>query len=335
MTHQTVDFTPPTDSLLRKPRLDHVVEFPLLGVGLRVETNSVYVRELLEQTFGMWRGVPDELVVRRDDPFRIRVIVTDGSEREPEGGRPALRYILYDDARYIVHTPGSVAMVDPERGDAAAYITAELASHRSFFRHSVLEAIGLSLAAHHDRHPIHASAVGRGDHVILLAGASGVGKSTLAYMAHSAGLDVLSDDTVWVQLHPEIRLWGWTRRIHLTPESERFFPELAALEPRQTDSTGKLVVELDPGGKARSFVRREGTVCIIERGGKSPSIERLERDDLIRALSTHLTQGYDRYPERLDATVHALARNGGWRLTLNDDPRNALPALLKLVDENR
>jgi len=335
MTNPTVDFTPAADSLLRKPRLDHVTEFPLLGVGLRLETNSAYVRDLAEETFAMWRAVPAELVGRRENPFRIRMVITEGSEREPANGQPALRYILYDDARYLVHTPGSVAMVDPDRGEAAAYMTAELASHRSLFRHSVLEAIGLSLVAHHDRHPIHASAVGRDDHVVLLAGASGVGKSTLAYMAHATGLDVLSDDTVWVQLDPDTRLWGWTRRVHLTPESQRFFPELQTLERSETDSTGKLVINLDRTEGPKSFVRREGTVCILERGAKTPSLERVDSGELARALSTHLTQGYDRYPERLEAAVRALARNGGWRLRLSDDPRDAMPVLLKLVDENR
>lgn len=332
MTHPVVDFTPPTDSLLRNPRLDHVAELPLLGVALRFETNSAYVRDLVEDTFGAWRALSGSLVSRRA-ALRIRVQVTGGSEDAPEGSLPALRYICYDDARYIIHTPGSVAMIDPDRGEASAYVTADLASHLALFRHSVLEAIALSLVAHHDRHPIHASAVGQGDRAVVFAGASGSGKSTLAYMAHRAGLDVLTEDALWVQLDPALRFWGWARHIHLKREATRFFPELAHHPTRDTDASGKIVVDIQGERQARSFEKSKGTVCIIERGAGSPSLERLSRDELTRILTDQLTQGYDRYPERLHATVDAIAADGGWKLKLTDDPQAALPLLMRLVDE--
>ena len=329
MTHPVVDYTPPTDSLLRNPRLDHAVEVPLLGVPLRFETNSAYVRDLVEDTFGAWRALPGSSV-SPDRALRVTVQVTGGDEGTSADSLPALRYICYDDARYIIHTPGSVAMIDPDRGEASAYVTADLASRRTLFRHSVLEAIGLSLVAHHDRHPIHASAVGRGDRVVMLAGASGSGKSTLAYMAHSAGLDVLTEDALWVQLYPALRFWGWARQIHLKPEAVRFFPELAGRSVRDTDASGKMVVDVER--EAQSFEKSNATVCVIERGAGSPGLERLSRNDLVRILTDQLTQGYDRYPERLDSTVDAVAADGGWRLRLTDDPREALPLLLQLVE---
>ena len=58
MTDPVVDFTPPTDSLLRNPRLDHAVEIPLFGIAVRFETNSAYVRDLVDDTFGAWRARP-------------------------------------------------------------------------------------------------------------------------------------------------------------------------------------------------------------------------------------------------------------------------------------
>jgi hypothetical protein len=334
MTDPVVDFTPPTDSLLRNPRLDHAVEIPLFGIAVRFETNSAYVRDLVDDTFGAWRALPADLITRRE-PLRITVQVIDGSERAPENVLPSLRYICYDDARYLIHTPGSVAMVDPERGEASAYVTADLASHRTLFRHSVLEAIALSLVAHHDRHPIHASAVGRGNHVVLFAGASGTGKSTLAYMAHAAGLDVLTEDALWVQLDPGLRFWGWARHIHLRADATRFFPELIGKAIRDTDASGKIAVDIRREHEAHSFEKSQGTVCVIDRAGGSPSLERVSRAELISILTDQLTQGYDRYPQRLESTVSAVAGDGGWRLTLTDDPREALPLLMKLVDGPR
>ena len=331
MTHQIVDFTPPTDSLLRKPRLDHSLEVPLLGVPLRFETNSAYVRDMIEDTFGAWRSLSADLISRKD-ALRITVQVTGGDEGAVNDALPALRYICYDDARYIIHTPGSVAMVDPDRGEASAYVTADLASHRALFRHSVLEAIALSLVAHHDRHPVHASAIGRGDHVIVFAGASGTGKSTLAYMARVAGLEVLTEDALWVQLHPVLRFWGWARHIHLKPEATQFFPELLGSGVRDTDASGKIVVDVRREHEAHSFEKSAGTVCVLERSRGAPSLERVSRADLVRILTEQLTQGYDRYPERLEPTVRAVAADGGWKLSLTDDPRDALPLLMQLID---
>ena len=45
----------------------------------------------------------------------------------------------------------------------------------------------LLLVARQDRQPVHAAMVAGGSAALLLAGPTGVGKSTLAYAAHRAG----------------------------------------------------------------------------------------------------------------------------------------------------
>ena len=70
-------------------------------------------------------------------------------------------------------------------------------------------------------------------------------------------------------------------------------------------------------------------------GERVETLERVSRAELISLLTDQLTQGYDRYPHRLESTVSAVAGDGGWRLTLTDDPREALPLLMKLVDGPR
>lgn len=57
--------------------------------------------------------------------------------------------------------------------------------------------IGLThLLARHDRHLLHGAAIEIDDALLLVLGASGTGKSTLAFAAHRLGWSVLSDDTV-------------------------------------------------------------------------------------------------------------------------------------------
>ncbi len=62
---------------------------------------------------------------------------------------------------------------------------------------------------------IHAAAVAFGGRGILLPGASGTGKSTIFAHARAAGLDVLSDDLVW------LRQSGEGFRLHAFPRGDR------------------------------------------------------------------------------------------------------------------
>jgi hypothetical protein len=54
MTKPAVDFVPMTDPLLRHPHLTHSATLVVLGIEIRVETNSEYVRDLVEESFGAW-----------------------------------------------------------------------------------------------------------------------------------------------------------------------------------------------------------------------------------------------------------------------------------------
>ena len=68
-----------------------------------------------------------------------------------------------------------------------------------------------------------------------------MGKSTLAYLAHAAGIRVLSDDRVWVQMEPSLRIWGTPGTARLTAAALSLFPELgAAGEPVTPGSVGKV-----------------------------------------------------------------------------------------------
>src|SRR3546814_4333811 len=67
-------------------------------------------------------------------------------------------------------------------------------------RYELIEFAVFLLAARCQRPvPLHAACVGRGGRGILLLGASGSGKSTLVLHSLLQGLDVLSEDAVFVQ----------------------------------------------------------------------------------------------------------------------------------------
>jgi hypothetical protein len=340
------DFAPTSDVLLRDPLLAHVSDLPVLGVPTRFETNSGTVARIVEDAFGDWRRLDAGGGEREDvgrDParvLRVRIVVHEGSEHVD--GRAPVRHICPDATRVIAHSPGSVAISDPMRREAVAFVSSALVADRAHFRDAILEAVTLALISHFDRHPVHAAAVGRGERVVLLAGESGAGKSTLAYAAHGMGLDVLGDDRVWVQLAPRFRVWGWPGRVRLRPETWAILPELAAHRPAEpsagdpshaADERRKIVVAIGGGPGESRCTAADVVVCVLERtrSGARPTLERLGAEDLREALAHGLAAGFDRFPERHERVVGTLARDGGWRLGVpaGGDPRAVLSMLMR------
>jgi hypothetical protein len=327
-----VDFIPTSDALLRDPQLAYSIELPVLGIATRFETNSRYVYDLVVETFGGWRCLPHDAQRFSAAPLPVRVVVHEGAEGGT--GHAPVRYLCPDATRVVLHSQGSVAISDPFRGESVAYVTTALASDRAHFRLTVLEAMTLALLSHFDRHPIHAAGIARGGRAVLLAAPSGTGKSTLAYTAHTAGLDVLGDDHVWVQLTPALRVWGWPSRVLLLPEVASTFPEVAGLGTTSNENgEHKLAYDLDPTTDVSRYLADRAVLCILERRRANATLERLTPAALVDGLANKLTSGFDRFPERHDAVVRALTAHGGWRLMLSDNPREALPLLARMLDE--
>ncbi|MEP6491287.1 MAG: hypothetical protein ABJF01_01325 [bacterium] len=334
MIDHTVDFVPTVDSLARNPPLAYSADLPVLGIETRFETNSRYVVSVVDEAFGGWRCLASRPGVGgAGEGVTVRIVVRGGSEHGP--AHAPIQYLCPDATRLIVHSPGSVGISDPVLRESVAYVTTELAADRAHFRVAMLEAITFALLSHFDRHPIHAAAVARDGRAVLLAGPSGAGKSTLTYLAHQAGIDVLGDDHVWVQLAPDVRVWGGSRRVRLTADMASQFPGVErAGVLSTTDRKRKIVVDLDDArdGSAQ-LVAQCAAVCLLETGDAAPSLERLDAPAIVAALTESPAPGFDRFPDRHESVVRAIARNGGWRLRLSSDPRAALPLLLRMLDE--
>jgi hypothetical protein len=234
-----------------------------------------------------------------------------------------------------MHSAGSFAIADPDRREALAYVSDTLAADRVHFRLAVLESLVLALASQFDRVPVHAAAVARDGSAVLLAARSGVGKSTLVYAAHAAGLSVMSDDTVWLQRSPRPCVWGMPRRIHLTPGSERFFPELAgAATSVLANGKVKMAVDLErrQNGETPLVVDRVG-ICLLERTSGTLSLSRAEPDDVVRELATHLEPGFSLFAAQTPAYVRGLVGSSAWRLRLSGHPADAVPLVSAMLDE--
>ncbi len=330
----TFDASP--DVLYHGVPLRHVMELPVLGIPVRFESNSAAALAVVEEAFGIWRGLRASPGLIAPLGVRVRLIVHEGDERD--GSRVAshapVTCRMPDADRVIVHTPGSVGIADTRRQEATAYITPALLADRAHVQYSMIEGLTLTLVTACDRYPMHAAAIARGGVALLLAGPPGTGKSTLAYQAHRLGLRVLSDDAVYVQLDPEFRVWGLPGRVRLLTTAVTHFPELGGRSP--TLLANGDVVQCPgewPAATAAAPVATRAGVCLLERKGTAASKAPASSAEVQAFLKDGLGLSRARFGASLDEALRRLADAGGWRVSLSANPVDAMPLLNDMLAE--
>lgn len=185
------------------------------------------------------------------------------------------------------------------------------------FLDEVVEPLLLFLIGHEDRTPIHASACMVDGVAMILAGPTGAGKSCLAYAARRAGLPILSDDTLYVQLRPRLRVWGLPRPIHLYPEDAA---EEADAPLRWRNGKRKRAIA-NPA--EHPVLAERAVLCLLERG----SAVGLEIREGVAAPFLPLEPGFDLLEAQSRQVYSALSARGHARLRLGTDPAEAIAAL--------
>ena len=307
---------------------------PVLGVPVRFETGAALLHDGIERTFGAWRTA-----ARLAEPFPAPLppiqprIVLHLADDEP--ATPAQLATEVEGRRLLVAGSGLVGRAEVDRMAAVARVTPRLAADADRLR-DALATLTLFLVTRLDREPVHAAAVGLGTAGLVLAAPSGTGKSTLAYAAHRAGLRVLSDDAVYVQLRPRCRVWGLAGPIHLSPTATAHFPELAgAPVTLRPNGKRKIAVHLaQPGSSAPDteppVFERTG-LCLLERGADDVALEPIPVDAAVDRIASNLDPGFDLFRDTIAHRIRALAAGGAWRLRLSPDPNAAIPRIRELL----
>jgi hypothetical protein len=183
----------------------------------------------------------------------------------------------------------------------------------------LLDTLLLFILTRSGRTPVHASAFMLGDVAVVLAGRSGLGKSTLALAAADRGYAILSDDTVFVQREPLFALWGFPRPIHVF-----------AADAPQGDHPTRI-----RGGKTKTAVplpeaalKAERCALILLGRGTKLALNPIEASEAVESLM-HLDPGFDLLERESRAALTALAAGGAWRLELSNDSRAAIDLLTR------
>jgi hypothetical protein len=329
----TADFEhdPWADPLGRDIRCGHAVEIPVLGIRTRFESNAPVVVDIATEGLGAWTQVLDGEPAADVGPVTVRIVL---DEALGDAAHRRLTYRMPDAERLLIGGPGVVATADIARLQSVAHVAPALVHDREHFRYAVLEALAMFHLTVLDRQPIHAAGLERDGHAVLLVGPAGVGKSSLTYAGMREGCRLLAEDMVWVQLRDRFAIWGLATRMQLPVGATAFFPELRQLRPLVMSSgEEKLVV---PVGAERAVDRGRVdrvSVCLLSRrGGRAAVLEPATPAEIATALSD-LETGFDLFRETIGPAIDRLSRSPGWRLSLTDDPRDAIPELHRLFRE--
>lgn len=313
--------------------LQHAAELTVLGLPVRFESNEPEVLNVAAEAFVTSAEVAHGQSRDGGPPLTVRIMVGAGAEEGHEHARITAR--VPHRGRLVLSGLGSFGVADVSRHDAVARVSPALLADRQRFRYGMVEALTLFLVTHFDRQPIHAAAVARGDRAILLAGPSGVGKSSLSYAAMCAGLEVLADEAVYVQRVPRLHVWGLRRFLHLPQSAGTYFPELRSVRP-VVQATGKPKIEVDVRAsrpmRTAPVAERVG-LCVLTRGSGESRLEPLPGREAASALGRDLEGGFDLFAEVLEDCVVDLARRGCWRLSIVSPPHTLVPLVHRMLDE--
>jgi hypothetical protein len=298
---------------------------PVLGIPVTIHSGSDTVLAIAESSFGQWRGLAHFPELLEPDGVAVTIAATPTlGDVGPVAGAGTVGYRRIGEHRIELSGPACDGWADRTERAAHVRVAPALLGATEQFRYQALEAAVLFLLTGPERFPVHASAVMKDGAALLLAGSSGVGKSTLAWLATQAGWAVLSDDVVYVQQHPRWRVWaGGSARSYFAAGAERFIAPLAWLPPAlRTGDILKLALErtlpMPP-------VAERAAICLLQRG-PAPGWARASEAEALAALLAAPEPGFDVFTDGAADRLGPLAARAV-RLTVSADPVGTVPLL--------
>lgn len=252
--------------------------------------------------------------------LHIRLLVDESFEESPPWAEPIFRG--QRDLFYVSVGRQNTAVANLDRNYAAGYVSPEMARDTSYFRRVFVDFLVLTVLTHGASAKysyVHASAVSREGHGVLLNGPSRSGKSTIALACARRGFSIVSDDVVYLTGGSDgLHAWGRPWQLRLLPDSLRFFPELEYCT-RSSDDCVEIEVESVLPGRT-SAQCRPAALLFLERAGGQTSLEPVSEDDALRRLSQDLIDDVPAALERHHRHWLELIRSGAYRLRCGEDP---------------
>jgi hypothetical protein len=238
---------------------------------------------LAEQMYSM-------MDIQQESTWRIHLTVRTQPEPAPPPERlvDLIRFTGADDWLSIDLREWGNCFVDMRHGEAYAVLSPLLADDPEKVCQVLINTILTNFITRHGFSMLHASALLKDGHILLLQAPHGTGKSTTALRLLLNGYQLLSDSMVYIgERNKELWMGGFPiGRIKLRTDMLPLFPALAAeAKPEPVRNETKHRVELKRVDPKMSFEQmipiRRVEYCLLERWDRSgSSIEPLSEDDI-------------------------------------------------------
>jgi hypothetical protein len=291
-----------------------------MGIPVRFEADDRALLQSALQPYSDWSAAPRD---QGAAPLRIRLRL--GADAQTAGHEAA---IVLENSLLSIRGHAAEGEARSDTRQARCLVPTDLASDPGWLASALLDTIVLFLVTRSGRIPLHAAGLLLGESAILLAGPSGSGKSTLALAAHREGIPVLSEDTVYVQLEPGFRVWGFPRPIHLLPTEEGRLGQLSGTStgaPRLRGGRWKIPVHAEQSWPNGPTAER-ALLFLLDRGDRV-EIRPVSQDVAHERVLRQLEPGFDHFRQDLPRALELVTRAGAWSLTLSADPVEAIAAI--------
>jgi len=203
------------------------------GTGIKV-TGSAAIISALERRLGE--------LGREDTQYSLTFeyeIALNGKHavEKPRGnGRPfyipsegEAIYFADPDVLYMSYGQRAKVLCEASEGRCRISLSEPEAENLWLGTHPLFTIPFLEMCKRRGRYSLHAAAFASGESCVLLAGTSGVGKSTLTLCHLRAGMSFMGDDMTFFEDRAPIRALAFPEPIDITDATAAFFPELQAL----------------------------------------------------------------------------------------------------------
>lgn len=246
--------------------------------------NVLEAAAIAAQMYSSWEA--------RDEPtWRVHLTVQDAEPvpaPPPERLIDRVHYAGAEDWLSIGLREWGHCFVDMKRAEAQAILSSSLAEEPGLVCQVLLNTILNNFATRHGYSMLHASALLKDEHILVLQAPHGSGKSTTALRLLLNGYQLLSDSQIY--LYEDNRgLWmgGFPiGRIKLRTDMLPLFPALAAkvqTEPVRNETKHRVdLARVDPALSRREMIRVQHVeFCLLERWDRSESmLEPLTEEEL-------------------------------------------------------
>jgi hypothetical protein len=307
----------------------------LLGCHFLFESNSA---ELLRLVDCAYAGLPRHRLSRAAPRLHVRLELL-ARERAHSRAKPSPVRMLSGGGLLGGATDSSNCVVlSPQERAALVVVSPRMLRFPYHTRYELIEFAVFTLAARvRELVSMHGACVGRSNRGVLLLGASGAGKSTVALQSLVEGLDFLSEDSVFVT-HDTLLATGVPNFLHVRDDSLRWVDRQEGARIRRSriierrSGVRKYEVDLRTGDyKLAARALKIGAIvflCARSAAGQ-PLLARLSRADALERLAKE--QAYAVNQPTWATFARNVARLSFFELRRGQHPSESVAALRTII----